>query len=294
LVGKLSHAVRAILKMPAAQAPRQNLTLRISPTHAGKRQLAHIRLFNAGPGPIFIESWWAQWGPNGRQSGHNSVSAVKGKLPLRLAEQDAGVLLVEIGDNLEELSGIGVFDGTGYLWLVTEQPLEIFKHQAIAHRLPAMSADDTQPAPLESCRVEIVARVGKARSGSRDRLEVLFKNLSDMPVPIVKAQLSWTYTSPRQMAPPQKRKPTASEVGGSVSLSPQSRSNPVDPGQEVLFVLDDDMSACLVELLRDDVQDQDISLDFVTPTGKGWKATMDEIPSVVKAVAHTVLKSLHT
>ncbi|QDU99122.1 hypothetical protein Pla8534_70330 [Lignipirellula cremea] len=48
----------------------------------------------------------------------------------------------------------------------------------------------------------------------------------------------------------------------------------------------------LVEVARGDVLDEDIVLEFATDKKWSWKATMDEIPSVVRGVANSVVESM--
>ncbi len=48
----------------------------------------------------------------------------------------------------------------------------------------------------------------------------------------------------------------------------------------------------LVEVARGDVLDEDIVLEFGTDEKWSWKATMDEVPSVVRAVANSVVESM--
>jgi hypothetical protein len=126
---------------------------------------------------------------------------------------------------------------------------------------------------------------------SHERLEVTFKNQSDKPVSIVGAELAWTYTPPRWV-PTQPGKPSVAEAGGSVTLSALSKANPLGPGEEVVFVLDEDMSVFLVELARGDVRDEDILIKVATPGRMGWTASMDEIPSAVRTVAKAVVERL--
>jgi hypothetical protein len=140
-------------------------------------------------------------------------------------------------------------------------------------------------------KVEVKARATKPAGMPHERLEVTFKNDSDKPVPIVGARLAWTYTPPRQV-PTQPGKPCVAEAGGSVTLSALSKANPLGPGDEVLFVLDEDMSVFLVELTRGDVRDEDISIEFTTAGKMGWKASLDEIPSVVRTFANAVVERL--
>jgi hypothetical protein len=278
-------------EIPEKPVCNRNLKLNISPTWSRNRLYAHIRLFNSGPGAIYIESWWAQWGPKGKQSGHNSIKAVMGKLPVRLEEQSATDLLVEISDEIEPLSGIGVFDGDRQLWLASEEELVIFKHNAITHRLPAADSNKKEETSLEGVKVEVTARANKPAGKGYERFEVTFKNDSNKPVPIVEARLAWTYTPPRKV-PTKPGNPSVAEAGGSVTLSALSKTNPLGPGEQVLFVLDEDMSSFLVELTRGDVRDEDISIEFVTAGRMNWKASMDEIPSAVRAVAQSVVERL--
>lgn len=293
LANALAEAIRLILKAPIKKPSARKLTVGISPTHNGKRQLAFVRLFNGGPGPVFVESCWLQWGPDGRKGATNTVSTFKGRLPVRIEEQNVAELIIEVGDDVEELSGIGVFDGEHNLWLADEGMLEAFKHQAITHRLPPLPTSDKPPQKSAvDCSVEIETRALPPLTGSRLRLEVRFKNNSDVPIPVTGARLSWTYTPPRK-APTQAGNPIVAEAGGSVGLTPQFKTSPVNPGQEVFFILDDSFAVLLVELLRGDVRDEDIKIDIVTSKGIGWTGAMDEIPGAVRAVAQSVLESLH-
>ena len=72
----------------------------------------------------------------------------------------------------------------------------------------------------------------------------------------------------------------------------QSTTNQLAPGEQVAFVLEKEMSMSLVEVARGDVLDEDIVLEFVTDDKWLWKATMDEIPSVVRGVANSVVESM--
>jgi hypothetical protein len=75
-------------------------------------------------------------------------------------------------------------------------------------------------------------------------------------------------------------------------LSRQGKPNPIGSGEQVLFVLDKDMSVVLVEIARGDVLDEDIVIEFAAGGKMGWKASMDEIPSVVRRVANSVVESM--
>jgi hypothetical protein len=269
----------------------RHLKLHISPTWSRNRLYSHIRLFNSGHGAIYVESWWTQWGPNGNQGGRDSIITVRGKLPIRLEEHDATDLLVEIETDVESLSGIGVLDGDRHLWLASEEDLVIFKHNAITHRLPGAESNQVDEASLEGIKVEVKARAIRRTGMSLERLEVTIKNDSDKSVPILGARLVWAYTPPRQV-PTQPEKPSVAEAGGSVTLTAQAKANPLCPGDQVLFVLDEDMTVFLVELTRGDVRDEDISIEFATGGRMGWKASMDEIPSAVRTVANAVVERL--
>lgn len=65
----------------------------------------------------------------------------------------------------------------------------------------------------------------------------------------------------------------------------------IGPGEEVPFILDGPFASNLVELLRGDVRDEDISISFFTPTSK-LIATMNEIPSAVRTAATGILEQL--
>ena len=59
-----------------------------------------------------------------------------------------------------------------------------------------------------------------------------------------------------------------------------------------MFVLVKEMSVVLVDIARGDVLEKDIYLEFFTDEKLSWQATMDEIPSVVRAVANSVVESM--
>ena len=216
---------------------------------------------------------------------------------MRIEEQNTAELLVEIGNNIEELTEIGVHDGDRRLWLPDASQLEVFKHQAISSRLPPLPTDggeekEKEIAAIKECKVEIEARANSSVLGSRKRLDVVFKNGGEVPIPVAGARLSWTYTPPRS-SPSQPGKPKVALAEQNISLTTESRAKSIKPGEEMLFVLDDDMSSPLVELLRGDVRDEDIKIEVATSVGWAWAATMDTIPTAVKEVAQSVLESLH-
>ena len=268
----------------------RNLKVHINPVWNRNRLQAQIRLFNSGRGPIYIGTWWTEYGPNGSKGAHCSRETIRGKLPTRLEEHDAAEFFINLESDVESLSAIGVFDGDRHLWLASAKDLAIFKHTAIAHRLPG--ADDMPEEPsLEGVEVEVKASATRPAGMTHDRFEVTFKNLSDRTVSVFGARLGWKYTPPREM-PKQPGKPAVSEAGGNVTLSRRSKKKQVGPGEQVLFVLDEDMSVFLVEVARGDVLDEDIVIEFASSGKTGWKASMDEIPSVVRAVANSVVESM--
>lgn len=286
LTKELVNAIREILKIPEAKASIRNLKVRICPTRQGKRQLAQIQLFNSGPGPIQVDNWWIEWG-DGR--GRDSVSTIKGVLPVRLEEQASAELLVEIGDEVHDVSGFGVTDGDGHLWKVDENALVIFRHHAISNQLPPLPSEESSKELLKQCKINIEVRTND--DGNRKRLEVVFKNVSELPISIYDARLEWKYDPPRE-GPKIKGKPSMAQVSSSVVLSPCSQCKPIKSGEEVVFILEDSNSNLNVDLLRGDVRDEDISIYFVSK-GCRWTGTMEEIPDTVKAVAQDVLKRLH-
>jgi hypothetical protein len=72
----------------------------------------------------------------------------------------------------------------------------------------------------------------------------------------------------------------------------QGKTNQLAPGEQVVFALEKEKSMVLVEVARGDVLDEDIVLEFVIDEKWACKATMDEIPSVVRAVADSVVESM--
>jgi hypothetical protein len=266
----------------------QKLKVRVSPTHNGKQQLSQSSLFNSGPGPIFISFWQAEWGGGHARA---SVSTVRGKLPVRIEEQDVAELLVEIGDNLEELSGIGVVDGEGHWWKAGDGMLEVFKHEGISHRLPPLLTNESQQKSLKECEVEIETRA--SLDGAKPHLEVRFRNKSDMPIPIERARVSWKYDPPRKRPSPQG-KVSAVEMENGVALARQSYCKTVAPGGEMVFVIGiaDPLAAFLVELCRGDVKDDDIRIE-ITSKGFMWSGAKDEVPVAVRAVSQKLLEKMH-
>ena len=72
----------------------------------------------------------------------------------------------------------------------------------------------------------------------------------------------------------------------------ESQHSGLTPRFPCLCLRDNDMSVFLVEFARCDVLDEDIVIDFASTGKMGWKASMDEIPSVVRAVANSVVESM--
>jgi hypothetical protein len=284
-VGQLEN-IRAELK----QQGDRNLKVRINPVWNRNVLQAQIQLFNSGNGAIYINSWWTQRGPDGKKGAHCSRETIRGTLPIRLEEHDAAELLIKVDSDVESLSGIGVVDGDQHLWLATDENLTVFKHTAIAHRLPGTDEPAEKPS-LEGVKVEVKAIATRPAGMAHDRFEVTFKNLSDRAISVRGARLVWTYTPPREM-PKFPGKPSVSQTGANVTLSRQGKPNPIGPGEQVLFVLDRDMSAVLIEIARGDVLDEDIAIEFAAGGEMGWKASMDEIPSVVRSVANSVVESM--
>lgn len=268
----------------------RQLDVHINPVWNRTWLQAQIRLFNAGNGAIYVDSWWIQWGPDGMKGGRQSRETTRGALPIRLEEHSAAELLVGVGSDVESLSGLGVFDGNRKLWLATDENLAVFKHNAMAHRLPGDDEPADEPS-LEGIEVEINASATRPVGMAHDRLEVIFRNLGERPVTVRGARLGWKYSPPRQ-GPTVPGRPSAEEIGANVTLSPQTATNQVGPGEQVLFVLEKDMSVFLVEIARGDVLDEDIVIEFHSGGKMGWRASMDEIPSVVRSVANSVVASM--
>ncbi len=278
-----------ILKDLKQQGSR-NLKVRVNPVWNRRRLQAQIQLFNNGKGAIYITSWWIEWGPEGKKGGLQARDTIRGTLPLRLEEHDAADLMIHLDCDVEDLRAIGVFDGDQHLWLATDENMVIFKHNAIAHRLPSIDTPAEEPS-AEGLKMDVKARAISPPGLGHDLLEFVIKNESVKTVWVHNVRLGWTYTPPRQQ-PTFPGKPCVSEAGGNVGLLRQSTTNQLAPGEQVEFVLEKEMSRFLVEVARGDVLDEDIVLEFVTDEQWSWKATMDEIPSVVRAVANSVVESM--
>ena len=117
----------------------RNLKVRVNPVWNRRKLQAQIQLFNNGKGAIYITSWWIQWGSEGKKGAQQSGDTIRGTLPVRLEEHEAADLLIHVNRDVEDLSGIRVFDGDQHLWLATDENMVIFKHDAIAHRLPGQT-----------------------------------------------------------------------------------------------------------------------------------------------------------
>ncbi|WP_145058894.1 hypothetical protein [Lignipirellula cremea] len=199
-------------------------------------------------------------------------------------------MLIHVNRDVEDLSGIGVFDGDQRLWLATDENLVIFKHDAIAHRLPGADEPAMEPS-AEGLKMDVKARATRPSGLDHDLLEFVIKNESTRQVSVHNVRLGWTYTPPRQR-PTFPGKPSVAEAGGSVGLLRQGTTNLLAPGEQVVFAIEKEMSMFLVEVARGDVLDEDIVLEFATDKKWSWKATMDEIPSVVRGVANSVVESM--
>ena len=276
------------------QRSDRKLKVRINPVWIRNQLHAQVQLFNSGSRAIYIESWWIKWEAHGKKGkgGQQSVETIQGKLPIRLEEHDKTDLLIRVDSKIESLSGIGVFDGDQHLWLATDENLIVFKHNATTHQLPGVD-EPKENLSLEGIEVEVQANATRPIEMNHDRLEVIFRNLSNRVVSVQSAQLRWTYTPPRQ-GPDIPGEPSVSEAGASVTLSRQSMSNLVAPGEQVLFFLDHDISYPLIEIARGDVLDEDIVVEIYSGGGKGWSASMNEIPAVVRGVANSVVESMKT
>ena len=268
----------------------RNLKVRINPVWNRSRLQVQIQLFNSGNVAIYIDSWWTQWGPNGMEGGQRSVETIRGTLPVRLEVHDATELLIGVDSDVESLNGIGVFDGDQHLWPASDENLAVFKHTAIAHRLPGADKPREEPT-LEGIKVEVKASATRPAGMTHDRFEVTFTNLSERQVYVFGARLGWTYSPPREM-PKLLGKPSVAEVSGNVTLSRKGKPNPIGSGEQVLFVLEKEMSVFLVEIARGDVLDEDIVIEFAGGGKMVWKASMDEIPSTVRSVANSVVESM--
>ncbi len=268
----------------------RHLRVRVNPVWDRRELQAQIQLFNNGKGPIYITSWFTTWGAEGNRSAQQSGETLRGKLPVRLEEHEGADLLILLSRDVEDLSGIGVFDGDQHLWHATDENIVIFKHEAIAHRLPDAGSPRDKPS-AEGLKIDVKARAIRPAGLDHDLLEFVVENNSTRPVSVHNVRLGWTYTPPRQK-PTFPGKPSVAEAGGKVGLLRRSKANRLAPGEQAVFLLEKEMTVFLVEVARGDVLDEDIVVEFVTDERFLWKATMDEIPSVVRAVANSVIQSM--
>jgi hypothetical protein len=213
---------------------------------------------------------------------------ISGVLPRRLAEHDALDLLVSIEEKpVSELRELGVEDGTRKRWSASRENIERFIAVANASKLPPPVKSGPSEQQLCECKVHITAR-RQNTSGAPDRLEVVFKNDGPIAIPVAGAKIEWKYSPPRK-APVSKGVASVQEIGGSISLSCESRERSIDPSRELVFYLPEDMTSGLVTMLADDVTDNDISVVVSTTRGMGWSENQEGIPQEVKAAAQSVV-----
>lgn len=287
LVKDLVHGIAAIMQIPEPAESKPKLKLRVSSTRNGKKELAHFRLFNSGPGPIFIEGWHVKADGGFRES----FQAKSGKLPVRIEEQNVAEFVVYLPD-VESITALGVTDGDGRQICISEHELAVLKHSTVAHRLPKIPSVGPSDEEVRNCSVSVSARVVEVPNLPEGRLEVVFRNDGPVVIPIGRAELAWKY-NPSRMMPKGEGKLQVGEIGGSVSLHMQGKRGPVAPGEEVVFDLDADAAGCLVELLRGDVADEDITVEIGTTKSFGWRANMDGINVAVRSFANDILRKMH-
>ena len=272
------------------QKSNRNLKVQINPVWNGRKLHAQLHLFNNGRGAICITSWFLGWEQEGQKGGFCSCDTIRGTLPVRLEEHEAADLLIHVNWDVEDLRGVGVFDGDQRCWLATDESLIIFKHDANAQCLPGTD-DPKKKLSAEGLKMDVKARAIRAHGVDHDLLEFVIKNESVRPVSVQNVRLGWKYTPPRQK-PKFPGKPSVALAGGNVELFQRSTTNQLAPGEQVVFVLVKEMSVVLVDIARGDVLEKDIYLEFFTDEKLSWQATMDEIPSVVRAVANSVVESM--
>lgn len=282
---------RSAIQSPAT-TPR-TLNVRISPTRERRRQMAQLHLFNRGPGAIYITAWYASWGEGIGARLIVSVECVRGKLPVRLEEQDAHELLVDLDRmEVESLRELGVEDGERRHWPADPQNVKTFIHTAMRYRPPASPALLPVKKDLAGSKVEISVQQ-RSRPGACDQLEVTFRNDSDLVIPLSAVFVEWEYSPPRD-APSAAGRPLVSETGGSVSLAPTDGNSQVQPRSERRFFLRDEMADVLGSVLADDVPPTGISVKAITPTGLGWVESGIEAAAIVRAVAQSVVSGWDT
>jgi hypothetical protein len=217
LTTQFATAIAAILKIRETPVSTRNLKVRCNPSWNVRRLYVQIQLFNSGPGPIFVESWFVDRGPKGIRGSFHSIKTIKGKLPVRIAEQDGAEIMVEIDDDIESITALGVVDGDHHRWATTDHQLDVFKHQAMSHRLPIAKEDELTKDELQQITVKIEAQSNQPHGMGHEQLVVVFTNLSNQSIPILCAELCWKYAAPRQM-PIAPGKPSVAELGGRVTL----------------------------------------------------------------------------
>lgn len=105
-----------------------DLRVSISSTRDQNRQLAQIRILNAGPRPILVDSWFVAWNDHSMRT---SIICERGVLPVRLQDHERADILVDISEKpVELLQSIGVYDAERRTWHASAENLHAFVYTA--------------------------------------------------------------------------------------------------------------------------------------------------------------------
>jgi hypothetical protein len=281
---------------PATIHDNEDSQLRVRAAFAGGPHGSHLHLdiFNGSPSAVFISEWYAEWIQPVRRYCW-AIACVRGALPKRLQDQDRCSLVVDLDRNdFEGLAAVGIRLGGGKEYAVQSADLLNLRYEAEQwRRLHPQAENSALDDALRCADVDVVAAI-ESDSAGKPVLVVAFTNKSHVPIPIIGATLSWSYTPPRV----RPRAPEtssgiqeAAETGGQISLPCTRRPwSPVQTGETLTFAIDHHFGTLLCQLLLGDVRDDDIVIDVYTKAKTVWRAHGDEIPVTVRNFARLVME----
>lgn len=268
------------------------LEVRINSTRHQRRQLAQIAVYNKGPSPVLIDSWFASWGIDDNMRSHESIGTLSGKFPFRLEDKSRATFLVPLDFEWKSLRDIGLKDADGVRHKASKDNLKSFLATATRHEPPP--AREVRPVlSLEEVKSQAVdIRVEKVRvpGAAHDVPYVYFTNKGEIDLETDGATLAWELKLPKnQNSVPGKV--TVQETGTTISLERYSPNNASSNGQPVLFRLYPQMADGLVELLS---KREEISRVVVTIHLKGGCNIAEDdgvIRSTLEQIAQSILDS---
>ena len=104
------------------------------------------------------------------------------------------------------LKAIGIVDGNSVRWNAPESQVANIIQQSKRYDVQRSTEKvDDLATELKKCEIEIRAAI-QSIVGGHKRLEVLFRNKSSIPIPLVGAKIEWCFDPPRlHVAPPDSK-----------------------------------------------------------------------------------------